>query len=160
MEGFICRCFDAEEQLLCAPVPVSFRLKRNADAPADSLELVLDGNGLPAVCRVELWAGAVLWFAGLVDEQNETADANGRSTELVCRSFEALLLDNQAAAGTVRNPSRAVLEHWQLRPLGIACAGGSGQVFGGEYTVAFGADVYTAAERFAELYFGSGALCG
>ena len=157
MDEMICLCYGAEGELLGRVVPVSFRLQRDEDAPADSLEVEVPGS-LPPLCTVELRAGNERWFAGVVDEQNETADPNGRRTELVCRSFEAVLMDNQAVAGTVRHPSRRAMEHWQLRPLGIGCTGGQAQVFGGEYTVPFGADVYTALQRFGQLYFGSGAL--
>lgn len=158
MERVFCRCFDGQDELLCTLVPVSFRLRRDEDAPADSMEAAFAAAGLPGICRVELWVNGTVLFDGMVDEQNETVDPDGKETELVCRSFEALLLDNQAAAGTVRSPSRAVMEHWQLRPLGLTCTGGSGRVFGGEYTVPFGASVYKALLGFASLYFGAGEL--
>lgn len=157
MKNVFCRCFDGQDALVCTAAPVRFRLRRDEDAPADSMEAAF-ARSLPAVCRVQLWVNGAMLFDGIVDEQNESAAPGTWETELVCRSFEALLLDNQAAAGTVRNPSRAVLEHWQLRPLGLKLTGGSGRVFGGEYTVPFGASVYKALLGFAALYFGAGEL--
>ena len=148
-------CYNACGAVVYAGVPEDFRLRRDEDAPADSLEVTLPELLATPVHRVRLVVNGQVFFEGPVDEQNRTATAEKRETELVCRSYEAILLDNQAVAGTVRQPSRGVMEHWQLRPLGLTCTGGSGAVCGGEYTVAFGQSVYRALEGFARA-FGQG----
>lgn len=117
----ICRCLDGEGRLVARLIPQSIRLSRDEQAPADGLEMTFPLAGLPAVARVELSDENGVIFAGIVDEQNETYTVEDRQTELVCRSFEAILLDNPAYAGTIRNPSRTVLEYGQLRPLGLVC---------------------------------------
>ena len=153
----ICRCLDGEGRLVARLIPQSIRLSRDEQAPADGLEMTFPLAGLPAVARVELSGENGVIFAGIVDEQNETYTAEERQTELVCRSFEAVLLDNPAYAGTIRNPSRTVLEYGQLRPLGLVCTGGPENVFRGSYTVSNRASVYTALADFSKLY-GTGAV--
>lgn len=153
----ICRCLDASGMTVAQLVPQTVRLSRDEQAPADGLEMTFPLVGLPAVAHVELSDETGVLFAGIVDEQNETYTQEEQETELVCRSFEALLLDNPAYAGTMRNPSRAVLEYGQLRPLGLVCVGGPDGVFRGDYTVANGTSVYTAVADFSRLY-GTGAV--
>ena len=154
----ICRGYAADGSRVCSFAPVDFRLQRDEEAPADGMTVTLAETGLPALHRVELLADGVCLFDGLTDEQHERWTAGRRETELVCRSFEALLLDNKAVPGAVRCPSRTVMEHWQLRPLGLRALGGSGRVFPGEYTAVLGESVYAVLLGFARLYLGRDAL--
>lgn len=153
----ICRCLDGAGRAIARLIPQSVRLSRDEQAPADGLEMTFPLAGLPAAARVELFDENGVIFAGIVDEQNETYTAEERQTELVCRSFEAVLLDNPAYAGTIRNPSRTVLEFGQLRPLGLVCTGGPEGVFRGSYAVSGAMSVYTALAGFSKLY-GTGAV--
>lgn len=108
-------------------VPQTVRLSRDEQAPADGLEMTFPLVGLPAVAHVELSDETGVLFAGIVDEQNETYTQEEQETELVCRSFEALLLDNPAYAGTMRNPSRAVLEYGPAASAGACLRGWAGR---------------------------------
>ena len=77
--------------------PLEAELLYDSDAPADQLKAVFPTEKLwndLAVVRV-FHQGQVV-FGGIVDEQNTRVDGEGFTVELVCRSWEAILLDNEA----------------------------------------------------------------
>ena len=96
---------DREGNTLCLGEPGEAELTYDREAPADLLEAVFPGEQWPELVwvTVELSGRRVFW--GLVDEQNLRVGPQGRETELVCRSGEALLLDSEAPPETLSRPS-------------------------------------------------------
>ena len=78
-------------------------LSYDREAPADQLKAVFPADRLwEELTEVLVYDGGEGVFRGIVDEQNTRLSEAGLSTELVCRSREALLLDNEAEPGTIR----------------------------------------------------------
>ena len=92
-------------------------LSFDREAPADGLKAVFPAEEMwEALSRVEVIAGGHVVFRGVVDEQNTKIGPEGLWVELVCRSMEALLLDNEACPQTVQSPSLQLLETKLLGP--------------------------------------------
>ena len=109
---------DGSQMLLGEPRSAS--LTYDWDAPADLLEAVFPAD---RVWEELVWVTACRQgetvFRGLVDEQNTRLTDSGITVELVCRSGEALLLDNEAPPGTIQRPTLEKLGKTLLEPLGI-----------------------------------------
>ena len=57
--------------------PLSIKISRDADAPADGLTAEFPHRSLPDLCRVRIWDGGTLYFSGIVDEQHEILALSG-----------------------------------------------------------------------------------
>lgn len=137
------------------PAPVRVRLNRSAEAPADALTAVFpfqENVGNLTALRVLEEDGAVC-FEGIVDEQTFVFDM-GAQMKLEARSRAALLLDNEAAAETITNPSLALIFARYFAPHGFAGFLGAGSAFPGELTVAKGMSEWQAAELFCRKFLG------
>lgn len=111
------------EQLTLSQV-VSLTLRRETAAPADELKAVLAvPAALPPLTRLTATGDGTVCFCGIVDEQHTRLTARGLRVELVCRSLEALLLDNEAKPETLLAPTQERLSSSLLAPLGLAFAG-------------------------------------
>ncbi len=107
------------EQLLLG-CPEEAVLSYDREAPADQLKAVFPADRVwPELAEVLAYREGQGVFRGIVDEQNTRLTGSGLSVELVCRSREALLLDNEAEPGTIRNPSAEALSRRLLEPLGL-----------------------------------------
>lgn len=101
--------------------PLEAELLYDSDAPADQLKAVFPTEKLwddLAVVRV-FHQGQVV-FGGIVDEQNTRVDGEGFTVELVCRSWEAILLDNEACPAVMRSPSLGALWEKYFKSLGFS----------------------------------------
>lgn len=142
-------------------------LSFDRDAPADQLKAVFPADrlweDLTEVCAYEGGRGA---FRGIVDEQNTRLMAEGLFVELICRSREALLLDNEAEPGTLRRPSLEGIRKRLLETLGFESVSGDGGAVPGELTVEKGTSCWQVLAGFCQDYLGTepyvdfdGALC-
>lgn len=105
------------------PPPVSLTLNRETAAPADELKAVFAVSAqLPHLCRLTARLDGEIIFHGIVDEQHTELTTGGLRVKLICRSLEALLLDNEAAPETLLHPTQARLERTLLTPLGLRFA--------------------------------------
>lgn len=87
--------------------------------PADSLEIVcLDVFRHQRISRIEAKIDGVVFFSGIVDQQQSQVDRTGICSKLSCRSWGALLLDNEARPGT----------YWSLSAEQLVRAHGMGVV--------------------------------
>ena len=90
--------------------PLSVELLYDRDAPADQLTAVFPAEEpWEALSVVRVFHEGKLLFGGIVDEQNAVLSESGLQVELVCRSREALLLDNEAQPAVLRSPSLEAL---------------------------------------------------
>ncbi len=143
------------DQLLLGE-PEEAVLTRDRDAPADMLRAKFPAASLWEECReVFVYDNGKLLFRGIVDEQNTLLTSAGLTVELVCRSLEALLLDNEAPPGTFSVPSLAQLETKLLAPLGLAFGEGDREKKRGELTVEKGESCWTVLERFCLDFLGA-----
>lgn len=109
---------DGTQMLLGDPKEALFSYDR--DAPAHQLKAVFPAAGLwEGLSQVVVYDEGRAVFRGIVDEQNTRLDTRGVWTELVCRSLEALLLDNEAAPSPIHSPSLKALRTRLLEPLGF-----------------------------------------
>lgn len=131
-------------------------LSYDREAPADQLKAVFPADRmwepLAEVCVYHEGQGI---FRGIVDEQNTRLGAGGLTVELVCRSREALLLDNEAEPGCIRSPSLEVLRRRMLEPLGLREVQGPGGSVRGELMVEKGSSCWAVLAGFCRDYLGT-----
>lgn len=145
---------DGSEFLLGEPLEAVLSYDR--DAPADLLKAVFPAQRMwEELVRVTVYDGGCAVFCGLVDEQNTRISASGLSVELVCRSLEAVLLDNEAPPMPMKNPSLELLEWRLLAPLEFPRALGDRAKKQGELAVEKGDSCWTVLERFCREFLGT-----
>lgn len=135
--------------------PAGISLRRDADTPADSLELTFAARKPlfreePCGARMEL-DGAVL-FSGIVDEHSISMNGGEREEFFALRSRAAVLLDSEAAPGLLRSPSLRLMEALFLLPLGIQAEAGDFSPKAGELVIEKGTSCWTAVCDFAEAF--------
>ncbi len=142
------------QMLLGAPQEAVLSFDR--EAPADQLKAVFSADGLWEPLReVRVYQEGLGVFRGIVDEQNTRLGPGGLTIELVCRSREALLLDNEAEPGCIRSPSLEALERRLLEPLGLGPIQGPRDRVRGELTVEKGSSCWAVLARFCREYLGT-----
>lgn len=145
---------DGTEMLLGEPAEAE--LLYDSEAPADQLTVVFPADRLwedLAVVRV-FHQGKVV-FGGVVDEQNTTLSGEGFRVELVCRSWEARLLDNEARPAVMTSPSLALLWERYLKPLGFSEILGDRTGKTGELSVGKGVSCWELLSGFCQDYLGT-----
>ena len=140
---------DGTEMLLGDPTEA--QLCYDSDAPANQLTAVFPAEKLwedLAVVRV-FHEGEVV-FGGIVDEQNTRLSGEGFSVEVVCRSWEALLLDNEAQPAVL-----ASLWEKYFKSLGFLDILGDMEPKTAELTVEKGVSCWELLENFCREYLGT-----
>lgn len=126
------------------------------DAPADLLKAKFTADSLwQQLAELEAYQNGELIFYGIVDEQTTSLSSTGLSVELICRSRECILLDNEAEPITIAAPSLEKLEDKLLKPLGLAIGEGDRTAKHGQLAVAKGESVWTVLARFCSEYLGT-----
>lgn len=145
---------DGTEMLLGEPLEA--QLLYDSDAPADQLTAVFPAERLwDDLAVVRIFHQGRLVFGGIVDEQNTTLSGEGFRVELVCRSWEARLLDNEARPAVLRSPSLGLLWERYLKPLGFSEITGDMTSKTGELTVGKGASCWELLSGFCQDYLGT-----
>lgn len=145
---------DGAQMLLGDPKEVVLAYDR--DAPADQLKALFPADRLWEPLRqVVVYEGGYAVFRGVVDEQNTRLDADGVWVELVCRSLEALLLDNEACPGPIQNPSLGTLAARLLGPLGFRRVEGGKDAVPGVLEVEKGTSCWQVLSDFCGTYLGT-----
>ena len=145
---------DGTEMLLGEPLEA--QLLYDSDAPADQLTAVFPAERLwDDLAVVRIFHQGKLVFGGIVDEQNTTLSGEGFRVELVCRSWEARLLDNEARPAVLRSPSLGLLWERYLKPLGFSEITGDMTSKTGELTVGKGASCWELLSGFCQDYLGT-----
>lgn len=148
------RTFSGAELFLGEPKEAVLSYDR--DAPADLLRAVFPADSLwEELGEVTLYQDGEPVFRGMVDEQNVSLTSAGLTVELVCRSLEGLLLDNEALPETISAPSLPTLEAKLLTPLGLALGEGNRDTMHGELTVSKGDSCWTVLADFCSRYLGT-----
>lgn len=136
--------------------PAEAALSFDQDAPADLLRVKFPADRMWEELReVEMCEKGEPAFRGIVDEQNTELSSTGLTVELVCRSREALLLDNEVMPENILSPSLALLETKLLAPLGLALGAGDAERKRGELVISKGESVWTVLERFCREFLGT-----
>ncbi len=136
------------------PMEITFSWDR--DAPADLLRAKFPADRLwEELKEVLLYRQGELAFRGVVDEQNAALSSTGLTVELVCRSLEALLLDNEALPEVLNSPSLPLLEEKLLRPLGLSLGKGDRETKRGRLVVDKGDSCWTVLESFCGTFLGT-----
>ena len=139
---------------LTAGPPAGITLRRDADAPADSLKLsfAFDFPAELEPCAARLEYNGETVFDGIVDEQAVHFEKGEKSTSFSLRSRTALLLDNEAEPGTIRMPSLRLMEQRLLRPLGLSAEGADDGPKQGELVIEKGTSCWAALCAFSERF--------
>ncbi len=136
--------------------PRELVLAYDREAPADQLRAVFPADKLWEELReVLVLEGGDTLFWGVVDEQNARLAADGLLIELVCRSREALLLDNEAEPLPLRTPSLESLGRRLLEPLGFRKITGPQEGVRGELPVEKGSSCWQVLAGFCREAFGT-----
>ena len=136
--------------------PVSLLFSREREAPADLLQVRFQTDAaLPKLSELEVLDGTRVWFRGLIDEQNTSLNSSGLQVELVCRSLEAILLDNEALPEPLQRPTLQVIEARLLAPFGLKLnAAETGKRLGPLF-VEKGESCWAVLARFCKTEFGA-----
>ncbi len=132
--------------------PLSIKISRDADAPADGLTAEFPHRSLPDLCRVRIWDGGTLYFSGIVDEQHEILALSGMTVKISARGMAAPLLDSEALPQTYRNPSLPSLYNRHAAPFGLAGCRGPTNAACGEMTVEKGTSDWQMLEQFCREF--------
>ena len=131
--------------------PIEAVFAFDADAPADQVKAVFPARGLlPALSGMKVEADGRPLFWGVVDEQNTRLSAGGLQVELVCRSREALLLDNEACPQPITDPSLPRLLGRLLEPLGFTHITGSKEPVRGTLEIEKGESCWQVLAGFCQ----------
>lgn len=131
-------------------------LSYDRDAPADQLKAVFPAGGLwGPLSQVVAYEEGRAVFRGIVDEQNTRLDADGLWVELVCRSLEAVLLDNEACPDPIYDPSLGRLAVKLLEPLGFSRVEGDGRTVPGVLEIEKGVSCWKVLADFCGAYLGT-----
>lgn len=142
---------DGTEMLLGDPLEA--QLLYDSDAPAHQLTAVFPAEKLwEDLAAIRVFHEGTVVFGGVVDEQNTRVSGEGFQVEVVCRSWEALLLDNEAKPAVLQTPSLAALWEKYFKPLGLMEAVGDKEPKQGELTVEKGASCWELLEGFCREY--------
>lgn len=145
---------DGTEMLLGEPLEA--QLLYDSDAPSDQLTAVFPAEKLwEDLASVRVFHEGQVVFGGIVDEQNTSISGEGFQVEVVCRSWEALLLDNEAKPAVLRNPSLDTLWEKYFKPLGFLDVLGDKDTKSGELTIEKGASCWELLEGFCKEYLGT-----
>lgn len=145
---------DGTEMLLGEPLEA--QLLYDSEAPSDQLTAVFPAEKLwEDLAVVRVFHDGQVVFGGIVDEQNTSVSGEGFQVELVCRSWEALLLDNEAKPAVLRNPSLATLWEKYFKSLGFLDVLGDKETKPGELTIEKGASCWELLEGFCREYLGT-----
>ena len=122
-------------------------IRQEAGVPADIFE-----GDFPYVISEELgflyvYSNGTLLFEGVVDEQISTCSQR-ENTQVVARSFAALLLDNEAMPQSFVNPSFEVIFKRYFEPLGFEKFEGENVNLSGEFKVTKGMSCYKVLKNF------------
>lgn len=136
--------------------PREMVLSFDRDAPADGLKAVFPAAGLwEPLSQVAVYEEGRTVFRGIVDEQNTRLSPEGIWVELVCRSMEALLLDNEACPQTVQSPSLKLLGVKLLEPLGFQNIDGPEGAVPGVLEIEKGVSCWQVLAGFCGRCFGT-----
>ena len=143
------RIYDIAGHLTILQKPVYADIVFSADAPAAGMRAVftVEGN-IPQLYGAEVFDGETLLFCGLIDEQSEKTDRNGKTLEIRARSREALLLDNEAAPQIYFMPSMPLLMERHFSRYGFTRFVGESKAFNGRLTVAKGMSEWELLSEF------------
>lgn len=135
------------------PQPVSVRLNRTEDAPADGFTGIFPLTGsFGEITGLRIYGtDGALCLDGLVDEQKESC-GSGRFLTLTARSRSALLLDNEAVPQTYCMPSLETVFLRHVKPYGFAGWKGSNKVFPGALQITKGMSEWQAAQAFCRKF--------
>ncbi len=134
--------------------PLSIKISRDEDAPADGLSAVFPGVPLPGLTHVKVSDGDTLYFYGIVDEQNAVYGTDGVLGKLAARSMAAPLLDNEAEPQTYTSPSLPAIYARHAAPYGLKGCLGKQESLGGKLTVTKGMSDWQVVERFCTGFLG------
>lgn len=125
-------------------------------APADQLKAVFPADRIwEDLSEVAVYDRGRGVFRGIVDEQHTRLNASGLTVELVCRSREALLLDNEAEPKTLVRPSLEGIRKRLLEPLGFMELTGGGGAVPGELAIGKGSSCWQVLAGFCRAYLGT-----
>lgn len=149
------RCYglDSQGRVHSLPALCRLRILQSADVPADSLRLLFYGVYEEEFCRIYVYSQEELIFTAEVDEQIEKA-GDISTTELICRSTAAVLLDNEAKPGNFVNPSCELVFRTYAAPFGFTRYYGNNKCLQGEFSVPKGVSCYEVLENFSKVMFG------
>ena len=135
--------------------PVSVRINRSEDAPADDFTGVFPyEKGWPQLLRLRVAKNGVVIFSGLIDEQTVALEHGASVRRLTARSRAALLLDNEALPQTYYKPSLKTIFLRHAAPYGFTQYLGEQANQSWELAVAKGMSEWQVIQTFCERFLG------
>lgn len=135
--------------------PVSARINRSEDAPADDFTGIFPfKKSWPQFLRLRVTKESGTVFSGLVDEQTVLLEHGASVQRLVARSRAALLLDNEALPQTYYAPSLWTIFLRHAAPYGFTQYLGEPANQSGELAVAKGMSEWQVIRTFCARFLG------
>ena len=136
--------------------PAQVAFSRDADAPADLLRVTFPSEkAWEELEEITVYREESPVFRGVIDEQNTTLSSSGLTVELIARSREALLLDNEACPGTYAGVTLETLEDRFLLPLGMTLGAGDRTAKAKSLSVTKGDNVWSVLAAFCSSLLGT-----
>lgn len=143
-------------RVISLPQPASLVLRRERDTPADELTVTFSvSETLPALRELTVARDGTCLFCGIVDEQRTRLNSSGLQVVVVCRSLEAILLDNEAPPQRMLNPTAARLEAALLNPFDLCFAPDETFTLPGELTIEKGESGWAVLARCCNRQYGT-----
>lgn len=133
--------------------PVSVRINKSDDAPADDLYAAFCyKDSIDELKYIKVYCGDDIAFDGILDEQIVEVSNSGSLLKIYARSIGALLVDNSALPQSYTNVSLEIIFNRHIRPYGITKFVGSNKVFSTEFIVYKGMSEWDVLEKFCTLF--------
>lgn len=153
--------FDPQGRAYDLGEPVSVRIDRDEDAPADGLSgTFLLRRDLPDLLLIRVEDQGQTIFSGQVDELERQVSPTGTLLRITGRSRAALLLDNEAMPQSYYGPSLKNIFRRHAAPYGFTTYVGDSGYKSGEYRIGKGISEWQAISTFCIRYLGQKPVLG
>mgnify|MGYP005774236593 CR=1 FL=1 len=135
--------------------PVSVRITRDIDVPADALYAAFPiDSRINELKSIKVYSSDNLIFSGIIDEQKIECSDNGCLLKISSRSLAALLIDNEALSQNYEKTSLKVIFDRHIRPYGFTDYIGSEESFADKFIVYKGMSEWDVLNSFCHKFLG------
>lgn len=133
--------------------PISVRINKSDDAPADDLYVVFYYEDfIEELKYIKVYCGDDIIFDGILDEQIVDITSSGKLFKIYARSTAALLIDNSALPQSYSNTSLEIIFNRHIKPYGFTKFVGNNKLFSKEFIVYKGMSEWDVLEKFCTMF--------
>lgn len=133
--------------------PISVRINKSDDAPADDLYVVFCYEDfIEELKYIKVYCCDDIIFNGILDEQIVDITSSGKLFKIYARSTAALLIDNSALPQSYSNTSLEIIFNRHIKPYGFTKFVGNNKLFSKEFIVYKGMSEWDVLEKFCTMF--------